>query len=291
MIIIRIWEGLGNQMFQYAFAKSLQHHTDEPVVLDCKHSFQNSLPGAKTSIVQREYKLDYFRIKLAQIDMKQHRYWNFLQRANRLQQFLFILSEKGLYPFRYVRSKSAYAFDETMFHQKRAYIMGYFQNERYFRDIRKELISDFTPKHFRLNTQLKNVLNNPNVISVHVRRTDFKNLGIVLDNTYYNKAVDYMNSRVRDPVYLIFSDDMEWVKKNIDCKARTYYASELGDLSDCDDLMLMSLCTHNIIANSTFSWWGAWLNQNDSKIVVAPKRWITKSRGSYKILPKEWIKI
>ncbi len=70
MIIIRIWEGLGNQLFQYAFAKSLQHHTSEPVVLDCKKSFQNSLPGAKTSIVQREYRLDYFQIRLAKIDIK-----------------------------------------------------------------------------------------------------------------------------------------------------------------------------------------------------------------------------
>lgn len=291
MIIIRIWEGLGNQLFQYAFAKSLQHHTSEPVVLDCKKSFQNSLPGAKTSIVQREYRLDYFQIRLAKIDIKQYRCWNFLQRANPLQRAAFNLSEKGLFPFRYVRDKSAYDYHEALFHLHQAYVMGYFQNERYFREIRKELLSDLTPKNFCLNARAKDLLSSPNTISLHIRRTDFQNLGIALDNAYYQKAVDYMNSRVNDPVYLIFSDDVEWAKKHIDCNARTYYASDLGDFSDCDDLMLMSLCAHNITSNSTFSWWGAWLNQNEDKIVISPKRWITKSRGSYKIIPKEWIKI
>lgn len=291
MIIVRIWEGLGNQLFQYAFAKSIQHYTRENVVLDCNKSFQDSLPGAKTSKVQRAYKLDYFQIKLNKIEMEKYRCWGFLHRENRIQRAVFALSERGFYPLRYVHDTGSYDFSEKLLHLHHAYIMGHFQNERYFKNIRKELLQDFTPKDFQPNEQIKEILGTANTVSLHIRRTDFKDLGITLDHTYYDKAIAYINDKTVNPVYLIFCDDLVWAKENINCHARSYFVSELGNFCDCEELMLMSLCTHNIIANSTFSWWGAWLNQNEEKIVIAPKRWITKSRGSHKIILKEWIKI
>jgi hypothetical protein len=104
---------------------------------------------------------------------------------------------------------------------------------------------------------------------------------------YYQKSINLINSRVKDPKYYVFSDDMDWVKKNLIIKNAVYVEGNKGGV----DLQLMSLCKHNIIANSTFSWWGAWLNNNPEKIVISPKKWFNDMNMKNDIIPEDWIKI
>ena len=133
-------------------------------------------------------------------------------------------------------------------------------------------------------------INKSNSVSLHVRRGDYlnlKNIG-VLDVDYYIKAVEYIRKNVEKPTFYIFSDDLEWCKNS------------LGFLDDCiyvdwtqteiDDLKLMSFCRHNIIANSSFSWWGAWLNQNPKKTVIAPKGWLLNDPDSSNVILSDWVK-
>ncbi len=136
-----------------------------------------------------------------------------------------------------------------------------------------------------------NSIKNSNSVSLHVRRGDYlkiKNIN-VLDVDYYMKAVDYIKKNVEKPMFYIFSDDLDWCKNNLGFLNNCNYV----DLTqtEIDDLKLMSFCQHNIIANSSFSWWGAWLNQNPKKIVIAPKEWLINDPGSSNVILSDWIKL
>ena len=130
-----------------------------------------------------------------------------------------------------------------------------------------------------------------NSVSLHVRRGDYLNLKNinVLDVGYYKKAVEYVRKIVEKPTFFIFSDDLEWCKNSLgfldDCIYVDYTQTEI------EDLKLMSVCRHNIIANSSFSWWGAWLNKNPSKTVIAPKGWLINDPGSSNVILSDWVKL
>jgi hypothetical protein len=129
---------------------------------------------------------------------------------------------------------------------------------------------------------------------LHIRRGDY--LTNIVHNTnkedYYKNAIKLIEEKVKNPVFYIFSDEIEWVKQNFDIKYPTVYVDFNDALTNFEDIKLMSSCKHNIIANSSFSWWSAWLNENSNKIVIAPKQWFTDvSRNTKDIIPKSWIKI
>lgn len=111
---------------------------------------------------------------------------------------------------------------------------------------------------------------------------------MVLSKDYYLKAINLISSKVVHPVWIIFSDDIEFVKNNYFFEGKAVFIDDSLGMRDFEQLMLMSKCKHNIIANSTFSWWGAWLNKNRNKYVVAPRKWFSSQRN---IIPVEWIKI
>jgi hypothetical protein len=109
---------------------------------------------------------------------------------------------------------------------------------------------------------------------------------------YYNKALEIVENKINNPVYFVFSDDMEWVKANFSTKQETIFIDFNDASTNFEDLKLMTSCKHNIIANSSFSWWGAWLNKNPDKIVIAPKRWFNDdSINTNDIIPTNWVKI
>lgn len=176
------------------------------------------------------------------------------------------------------------------------YIFGYFQTEKYFKHLRKELLEDFTLKTplNEENVKMLTKIKSTNSVSIHVRRTDYllqhKKIAYDLsDSDYFPKAIAYIGERVKNPHFFIFSDDIAWCKKNLNIKYEHTFV-ELNDESNgVFDLELMKNCKHNIIANSTFSWWGGWLNENPDKIVVAPALWFRK--GDNQTVPDDWVRI
>jgi hypothetical protein len=146
--------------------------------------------------------------------------------------------------------------------------------------------------------EIINEIMDTNSVSLHVRRGDYlinpraKQLLVVCDAEYYLKSVEIMSSKVERPHFYIFSDDIKWAKENIIMPFKTTFVGENGPRKSYEDLRLMSLCKHNIIANSSFSWWGAWLNENPNKIVIAPKQWFRSSEKDTKdLIPESWLKI
>lgn len=255
MIIASLQGGLGNQMFQYALGKalSLKHHTE--LKLDTR-SLSKGVPP-------REYALHMFDI-----------------------------TEKFAPKFSYLISKitKTYVNERDLDGSipnasNNLYLDGYWQSEDYFKAHEKEIRACFKFKETRKHLA-------PASVSIHVRRTDYverhgraKIIGCSLG--YYHAAILYMASKVNRPTFYVFSDDLNWSKNNIKFPGFNFHY-----FSSQDDLRIMSLCKHNIVANSSFSWWGAWLNQNPNKIVVAPDPWFNSTEGwRREIVPHSWIKI
>jgi hypothetical protein len=157
-------------------------------------------------------------------------------------------------------------------------LYGYFQSEKYFQKYRSEILDLFDTDEEtkdKINQKYSSVLNK-NPTSLHVRRGDY----VWLSDYHYNQGVDYYKSATdiigKEKIYLIFSDDIQWCKENLDFIENKIF---ITDNTDYEDLYLMSLCENNIIANSSFSWWGAWLNKNENKKVISPKNWFGKSNS------------
>ncbi len=180
-----------------------------------------------------------------------------------------------------------------------AYLFGYWQSEKYFADCTEEIRQAFTfkPSLLRENSNIADQILNVNAISLHVRRGDYvsdlKNIFIgVCTLDYYQNAIAYIKSIVDSPVFYIFSDDIDWVKTHLVVDSPTVFVRHNQGTESYNDMRLMSLCQHHIIANSSFSWWGAWLNTNPYKIVIAPRRWFASDHfDTSDLLPSSWIKI
>ena len=164
---------------------------------------------------------------------------------------------------------------------------GYFQTEKYFNSYRQQIINAF-------NIQ---PITNKGVTSIHVRRGDYIKEGSnrfpVIDNDYISKSISYLNNNVYNN-FLVFSDDIEWCKNNINSEIYNNSNFKYSEnKNEIQDLELMSGCENNVISNSTFSWWGAWLNNNSNKIVIAPKKWFGSELNldSSDICPDNWIRI
>ncbi|HQS38500.1 MAG TPA: alpha-1,2-fucosyltransferase, partial [Methylotenera sp.] len=162
----------------------------------------------------------------------------------------------------------------------------------------EQIRKDFT---FKLALSVKNSaiieqISQVNAVSLHVRRGDYvtnaKNAFIgVCSLEYYRKAVEYVKNQVDKPVFFVFSDDIEWVKSNLPIDFPCFYIDHNHGIESFNDMRLMSHCKHHIIANSSFSWWGAWLNANSEKIVIAPQQWFANNTNVNDLLPESWIKL
>lgn len=291
MIIVRIWEGLGNQLFQYAYAKSVELRRGEMVYLDWNHCNNRILDERLT---MRECQLKNFRITLKNYDNVE-KYYFFLDGSNVVHKSIKYLAEQGVYPYKYYEEKDVSYKPELLNLKGNYYVQGWFQNALYFSDyedvIRKEILPK---KKIKLDKELRGILEKQNTVAVHIRRGDYKKLNNTLELGYYEQAVKEFNNRIEKPYFCIFSDELEWVKRNIKLDGKCFYVNEDRRLTDYEELMVMSRCRHNIIANSTYSWWGAWLNNNKDKIVVGPKNWFLDHRVincGINIMPEDWIRL
>ena len=180
------------------------------------------------------------------------------------------------------------------------YINGYWQSEKYFLNIKSLIIDEFQV-HAPLagkNKDMAHRIQNTESVSIHIRRGDYVSNPVfssvigICSLDYYKKAIDFFNASLRLPLYYIFSDDIEWARANLKKENTFIYVDHNNETNCSEDLRLMSLCKHNIIANSSFSWWGAFLNQNIKKKVVAPKIWFKDPSLSNKdMIPESWIRL
>lgn len=294
MKIIKIMGGLGNQMFEWAFARAYSLINNCEILLDLS-SFEK-VKEASNSITQWNYELDKFCLKAKFANKKQV---NSLKGSKvptpRIIRNLFNIPK---YKSLIVYEKKPQVFDaELLKNKKNVYFEGYFQTEKYFSAFRECLLEDFTLKTEldEKNKLMLKKIKSTNSISIHVRHGDYLNLKDIykicsLD--YYKNAINLIAKQIDKPHFYIFSDDTKWIKEEFDLK----FPYTIVDINSPNegyfDLELMKNCKHNITANSSFSWWGAWLNDNPSKIVITPKTWFVNNDNKYiDRVPNEWIKI
>ncbi|HNW26212.1 MAG TPA: alpha-1,2-fucosyltransferase [Candidatus Gastranaerophilaceae bacterium] len=284
--IVKFNGGLGNQMFQWAFARALEKITGMPSFMDMTYFSRT---------YARPYELDIFAAEIKKIkgffsELMLETLWK-LRREFDKKSFL------GTYLY----EEPHFGFDKNVFKiGKSAFIHGFFQSEKYFKKIEKQIRKDFTFKSepdFQ-NQDFLEKINASNSISLHIRRGDYvqkkkyQKLYASCSLEYYKRGVEYIAQKFENPTLFIFSDDIDWAKENLKLPYKNYFVAHNLEAKSFEDMRLMSACKHNIIANSSFSWWGAWLNQNPEKIVIAPQKWFNdESINQSDIIPENWIKL
>lgn len=282
MKIVQIKGGLGNRMFQYAFYEAL------------KKSNKNVRCTFDRTEVERVHKGLEIDEVFKNVKIRNYKRAKFFISMNPVARILRKLSLIKIYSFNDSKYQEEVIEDKT----KVVFYNGYWQSEKFFKAIEKEIREKFTfPKLNNENIEIGEKILEVESVSVHVRRGDYLNnpfLGGIITEKYYQNAFKIIEDRVKNPVYFIFSDDIKWCKESLDLGKRKYYfINNNKDKDSYRDMQLMSMCKHNIIPNSSFSWWGAWLNTNPNKIVIAPSKWFTdSSKLNYEdIIPENWLKI
>lgn len=291
MVTIALSGGLGNQMFQYAAAKALATRLNTTLIADL-YTFSK-----KTKATSRSFELDIFTLEVERRNTLKGKLINklhpYIQRHRTFFSHFGFFSDT--YAMLYQPSFEMLKGDITM--------QGNFQNEKYFKDIESDLRKDFSFRN-PLSGKNKNIaerIKQTNAIAIHIRRGDYltnKNAAtnfVTCGKEYYDSAINHISEKVADPEFYIFSEDFEWIKENLNFGVYpvTYIDWNKGKDSYID-MQLMSLCKHNIIANSSFSWWAAWLNSNTNKIVIAPSTWFQSEEKNQLLndfYPKGWMKI
>lgn len=285
MIVIEASGGLGNQMFQYALYKKMEFLNKE-VALDT--SFFRSQQKL------RELEIGIFDVKYRGISDKEVA----CIRGYGYHDSIFDKIKYRLKPSEYTLYQDTIErFQPEIFEMDNVYLCGYWQSEKYFKDIRSMILKEFTfPEDVREKTKkLCKKMETENSISIHIRRSDYllgenaRVYGNVCNEKYYENAIAYMTKKIDNPYYYVFTDDLQWAKKYF-CKNNYTIVDENRGNNSYIDMYLMSRCRHNIIANSSFSWWGAWLNQNPDKIVLGPKKWF-HNHEKEEIVCEDWIRI
>tara|TARA_B100000768_G_scaffold171231_1_gene178340 strand:- start:1075 stop:1929 length:855 start_codon:yes stop_codon:yes gene_type:complete len=284
MIYTRIRGGLGNQLFQYSAARSLADNLGVSLELDI--SEYNEISPFKMSLNEFNVRGQYFTNKVKKIHegTKKSFFYNIFKKNKNT------FKEHGL------------MFDNRLFSKPdETYLKGYWQSEKYFQNNKIDILKDlsFSTSPNKINKHFLNEINNITSVSLHIRRGDYlsnstyNNIYGICDLTYYYKAIDYLINQLGNNIKVfIFSDDIYWVSKNFKLPVKTQIIKHNSSQNSHEDLRLMSNCKHNIIANSSFSWWGAWLNKYPNKIVIAPKKWFAdKNKNNPDILPSNWIRL
>jgi hypothetical protein len=294
MIIVQLTGGLGNQMFQYAAAKALSLKISTELLLDVSSFLRTELPDLE---VPRDFELIHFEgvhEKIINVnDLKEQKRFDFLE-EKKIKKLL-PKHKRGVYREKF------YHFDKQFFNASNpSFLIGIWQSPKYFEFYKNDIIKNFQIKESSIQNVLEKSreLKTSNSVSIHIRRGDYLRKPIILDwhgimpREYYINAFDTLNSKKRvDKVYY-FSDDPEWVKSELMPHIPGEIISNNISTSQYEDFYLMQQCQNNIVANSSFSWWAAYLNPNPNKIVIAPKKWFNSAPNNTKdLFPPDWITI
>lgn len=292
MIVVQLQGGLGNQMFQYAAARALALRTDAPLLFDLRALQADPL---------RAYALDAFRVsgrpaRCGELGLLQTgpgtRAVDALSSSALGRQLLALARQPRIH-----RSEHVHYDPEVLDLPSHVYLVGNFQSERYFAHIAQTIRQDFQPvgSFTPESRTLAQAIADCEGVSLHVRRTDYvDNPAVnathgVLTPGHYSRCVARLAPRLSDPHYFVFSDDPDWAEANIRPPGPTTWVRPRTGGTDAEDMLLMSMCRHNIIANSSFSWWAAWLNPHPQKVVLAPARWFSDPRHDTRdIIPNAW---
>ncbi|MCU7521148.1 MAG: alpha-1,2-fucosyltransferase [Ignavibacteria bacterium] len=281
MIICRLKGGLGNQLFQYAIARRLSKKCNCDFKLDIS-AFQNDNFG-------RDYMLGKFNVIQNIVTSEELRTIN-LWFSNSCKGKLLRCGSKVLpYYRRYIVNETRpYFYDQNILKiRNNSCLNGYWQNENYFKEIRDILLKEFVvvSKLRGKNKDLADDINKTNSVGIHIRRHKGIQSNSVLykkvvsqyglvSNEYYNRAVDIIANKQSNIEVFVFSDDIEWAKANLNFTYPITFVDNNDEANGYEDFRLLSLCKHQIIANSTFSWWAAWLNNYHDKVIISPNKWV-----------------
>lgn len=283
MNIIWIDGGLGNQMFQYALALK-QQQMGKTVKIDvtkyAEHHWHN------------DFELDQvFGLECPFADLEEIKKLGY-RKANRWTEFL----RKTPFVKKTIYNHEAYSFDAQVLDLDGYYIEGYWQSEQYFSDIEETIRKTYVFPELKQDWQkeLAQSMRETHSVSVHIRRGDYlnyPNLNGICTLDYYKNAMNYFRDRYQKNVcFYIFTNDFEWAKSHFKDEDCCFVQGNTGKES-YRDMQLMSLCEHNVIANSSFSWWGAWLNANKEKTVIAPEKWVNSEEDTTAVVPENWMKM
>lgn len=278
MRLIKMTGGLGNQMFIYAFYLRMKQ---------CFADTRIDLSDMMHYHVHHGYEMNRV-FGLPQVEFCMNRTWK------KVLEFLLF---RVVYE-RKQRNGSMEAFIKQ-YTWPLIYFKGFYQSERFFIDIEDDIRKAFTFDLTLLNDQSRKmrerIISDSHAVSIHIRRGDYllpkfwENAGCVCQLPYYKNAIAELGKYEDSPSFYVFSDDIEWVKQNLSLQNAHYIDWNKGNDS-WQDMMLMSCCRRHIICNSTFSWWGAWLNPRKDKTVIVPSRWFMKEETPY-IYPETWIQV
>lgn len=295
MNFVEVTGGLGNQMFIYAF-KVFMSQSEKTLLFHpySNHSVHYGHAGFQLNTIFN-IKQDTIPNKL--ILLLLNTYWHII----RLFPKSFKFSLLKIVGINVVSVSENFVFYPEITNQpyKNTLFRGTWQSEKYFNAVNQDIRASFFFKTELLNNATKCLLEKLkdttlNTVSIHVRRTDYLSTQYAIGFSgictleYYKKAIKYINDLISNPVFIVFSDDIQWCKEHIKANGITYVDWNQGKDS-WQDMFLMSHCKHNIIANSSFSWWGAWLNSNPDKIVIAPSLWWNGIKDD--VVPDSWIRL
>lgn len=294
MIIVRLMGGLGNQLFQYAAGRSLAYRHNSSLKLDI------SLLKTVKGITPRLYMLSPFSITenfITEEELRQIRYSGG-RMYNQLISFAGVLS--NLKPIFLVKEQGFTFNPGFLLWSDNICLQGYWQSEKYFHPIKEIIRQEFTIRTppDPINKNLEKTISSVNAVSIHVRRTDYvtnpdttRTHG-VCGVEYYQNAITEMMRAVDAPHFFVFSDDPSWARSNINANAPIQYICHNDLTKSHEDLRLMIQCHHHIIANSSFSWWAAWLCRHPDKIIISPKRWFNQPGiDTRDLIPESWIRL
>jgi hypothetical protein len=288
---MRLQGGLGNQLFQYAAGRRIAHNNDTTLKLDISW-FEKESP--------RRYTLNHFNIieniassrEISLLKMSDN---NPLNIARGLAERL-----KPYYKRSTIREKF-YQFDPRILDVgPDAYLDGYWQSEKYFKDISEIIRREFTFKHEpeKENACLARHILETESVGIHIRRGDYacnptiNQVHGLCSLGYYSRAIEKLTDEISKPNFFVFSDDPQWARENLELAHPAMFVINNSNDKGYEDLRLLSLCKHHIIANSSFSWWGAWLSNNKDKMVFAPAKWFNSGEFDTRdLIPASWHKL
>ncbi|WP_223560017.1 alpha-1,2-fucosyltransferase [Chryseobacterium lathyri] len=289
MIYVKISGGLGNQLFQYAFGQYAAG------ILNTEVKYFSQTRIDNKNFTKRELDIQQFDLPiLFEDDFDENLYYRSKGALRSIERKLI---QKLPFLNRKHRVQNVHIHSPEVYINNHCYYDGYWQNEMYPNYIFK-LLKDKIKLDSKSSIKLENLIlriKNSNSVSIHIRRGDYINIKAnakifqICTNDYYNRSIKFIKEKVDNPIFFIFTEDKEWARENF--KGDEFYFVD-GNTA-IEDMLLMSMCENQIIANSTFSWWAAWLNSNETKIVIAPEDWYVNflKDNVQHFIPNNWVRL